>query len=31
MKLKTSKSPKGVASYDLFGYHDRLGGHLGFL
>ena len=24
MKLKSSKSTKGVASYDLFGYHDRL-------
>ena len=31
MKLKSSKSTKGLARYDLFGYHDRIGGHLGFL
>ena len=31
MKLKSSKSTKGLASYVLLGYHDRLGGHLGFL
>ena len=31
MKLKSLKSTKGLVSYDLFGYHDRLGGHLGFL
>ena len=29
MKLKSSKSTKGLASYDLLGYHDHLGGHLG--
>ena len=30
MKLK-SKSTKGLASYDLLGYHDRLDDHLRFL
>ena len=31
MKLESSKSTKGLVCYDLLGYHDRLGGHLGFL